>query len=483
MILKKQDKIKKTQKSGPPKGRSRPRTLIRLGIVLLLMAGIYKGISWYRHTLTHESTEDAFIDGHIVQVSPRISGHIVQVKVKDNQWVKKGDVLVELDPADYEIELNAALAVLKSAGVAASMRAVDVDLTTIASQSALDDAQAAVTAAQANVAVAKAQKDTAEGRCEEIQLQIRTAGLDLDLAKAQAQAARAEHVRNQTDLRRYRQMQKTETISKQQVEHMAATTQISAANLAAAKNKIMARETTIQQYQAALATAGNQLAQARAQVRASQSRLEQAKAGLRAAQAGPRQVDQSRSMTRTAKADLEKAEAGVAQARLNLSHTRILAETSGFVSNRSAEPGMFVQKGQSLMAIVSNKVWVTANFKETQLSSIRPGQPVTIRVDTYPGTVFSGRVDSIQHGTGSRFSLLPAQNATGNFVKVVQRIPVKIFLERQEGDRSILLMPGMSAVPEIDTSASQAGPETASSSAVTPPPHQGLAQILKTEER
>ncbi|WP_161626808.1 HlyD family secretion protein [Desulfospira joergensenii] len=445
-----------------PRPASR-RRLIRVASAVFLIAAVAYGGSWYWHALDHESTDNAFVEGHISQVSPRVSGHIVAVKAEDNQWVEKGTVLVELDPADYEIQLNAALAALRSAQVAALMRDADVDLTAIASQSGLNDARASVDMALANVDVAKAQVETAQGRCREIQVQIKTARLDLDFAKSQEEAARAEHFRNLADLERFRHMEKTQTVSRQQVDHMAAAADMTAANLEAAQKRVRAKETMIQQSMAALATAENQLVQARAQVKASQSKLEQSRAGWQAAQAGPKQVDQSRTMTGTAKADIEKAQAQVDQARLNLAHTRIIAETSGFISNRSAEPGMFVQKGQALMALVSKDVWVTANFKETQVARIRPGQPALIRIDTYPDAVIKGWVDSIQHGTGACFSLLPAQNATGNFVKVVQRIPVKIRISQEPTEPGLLLIPGMSVIPEIDVSDPQAAMTSESS--------------------
>ncbi len=444
------------------------RTLLRAGVATALLAALCYGVLFYRHAMTHESTDDAYVDGHISRVSPRVPGHITAVRVQDNQWVEKGTVLVELDPADYRIRLDAALAELAAARTAARMRDVDVDLSDIASRSGLSDAQASVDAARANVEMAQAQVATAESRCREIGIEIKTAELDLALARSDMDAARAENTRNQSDLARYREMAESQTVSEQQVEHMAAEADVSRANLEAARNKIRSRENGIQQYKASLDTAQKQLAQSRARLKASRSELAKSQAGLLAAQAGPKQVDQSRTRTGSAKADIDKAEASVAQARLDLARTKVIAETSGFVANRTAETGMFVQTGQSLLALVSKGVWVTANFKETQLARIRPGQPADIAIDAYPDRIFHGRVDSVQHGTGSQFSLLPSENATGNFVKVVQRVPVKILLNSDHGD--LPLMPGMSAVPEIDIAADPSGYETVGQITTFDPP-------------
>jgi membrane fusion protein (multidrug efflux system) len=228
---------------------------------------------------------------------------------------------------------------------------------------------------------------------------------------------------------------------------------MAAADLNAARSKVATQQSLLKRAEAALKASEDNVHQAEAQTAARQAQLEQANARLTSAQSAPVQVAQSSSRAEGSKADAEKARAEVEQATLNLSYTRIYAPAAGHVTKKNVEPGIFVQVGQSLMAIVPPDVWITANFKETQLTHMRPGQPVTVSVDTYPGETFHGRVDSIQRGTGSRFSLLPPENATGNFVKVVQRIPVKIVFDRPEELAKYLLVPGMSVVPEVNVKA------------------------------
>jgi membrane fusion protein (multidrug efflux system) len=224
----------------------------------------------------------------------------------------------------------------------------------------------------------------------------------------------------------------------------------------------MARSDTItpQQLDHAMTsarTAENKVRQAKAQAAARKAQLEQANARLASARSAPAQVAQSTSRAEEAKADAAKARAEVDQAALNLSYTRIYTPAAGYVTHKNIEPGVFVQVGQSLMAIVSPEVWVTANFKETQLTHMRQGQPVEISVDAFPDQTFHGKVDSVQRGTGSRFSLLPPENATGNFVKVVQRIPVKIVFDHPEGLAAFRLVPGMSVIPQVNIK--DAGPQ------------------------
>ena len=228
---------------------------------------------------------------------------------------------------------------------------------------------------------------------------------------------------------------------------------VSAADLAAAEKKVETYRSMRRQAQAALKAAEDNRRRADAQVTASRAQLDQSGARLAAARSAPQLVAQSRSRADVSQADVERARAEAAQARLNLSYTRIYAPADGFVTKKAVEPGASIQVGQSLLAIVPRKGWVTANFKETQLTRMRPGQPVEIKVDAYPDITFKGHVDSIQHGTGARFSLLPPENATGNYVKVVQRVPVKIVFDASADTAKVLLAPGMSVVPDVDIAA------------------------------
>ena len=388
------------QQTGPGDGvrPKRPRRrMLMLAAAGLTVVGLAAGIHYYLYAIAHESTDDAFIDSRIVPISPRVAGHVARVHVADNQQVAVGDLLVELDPHDFQARLDAAKATLDAAEAAQHSRDIDVDLTAVTAQAGLNEAEQAVAAARAA----------------------------LDQAQAETLAVEAKYQQAAQDLKRYQEMAQSNTISPQQLDQAVTTARMAEGNLR----------------------------QAKAQAAARKAQLAQANARLASARSAPAQVALSTSRAEASKADAAKARAEVQQATLNLSYTRIQAPVAGYVTRKNVEPGAFVQVGQSLIAIVSPEVWVTANFKETQLTHMRPGQPVAISVDTYPDQTFHGRVESIQRGTGARFSLLPPENATGNFVKVVQRIPVKIVFDRPQELAAYRLVPGMSVVPEVDIKA------------------------------
>jgi membrane fusion protein (multidrug efflux system) len=436
-----------TRRNGP---RRRLLGLAAAGLVLVSLA---VGIPYYMYAISHESTDDAFIEGHIVPISPRVSGHVSRVHVTDNQKVAAGDLLVELDPRDFQARLDAAQASLHADESANRSRDIDVKLTSITTAAGLDEAKAAVAAAGAMVQNAWALAAAAKSQQGEAQAQAGFAKASLEQSQAETMAEEAKFQQASLDLKRYQEMAQSNTISPQQLDHAMTAERMARADLDASRSKVATQQSMVQRAEAGLKAAEDNVHQAEAQVAARQAQLEQANARLTSAQSAPVQVAQSSSRAEGAKADVEKARAEVEQATLNLSYTKIHAPADGYVTKKSVEPGAFVQVGQSLMAIVSPHVWVTANFKETQLTHMRPGQPATVSVDTYPDVTFHGRVDSIQQGTGSRFSLLPPENATGNYVKVVQRIPVKIVFDRPEELAKYLLAPGMSVVPEVDIKA------------------------------
>jgi membrane fusion protein (multidrug efflux system) len=444
-----QKKIKaaRTRRNGPR------RRILGIAVVVLALVGLVVGASYYLYAISHESTDDAFIDGHIVAISPRVSGHVIRVYVNDNQKVSAGDLLVELDPHDFQARLDGAKASLDAAEAASRSRDIDVNLTSITATAGLDEAKAAVTTAEAMVQNAKALAAAAEGQQRGAQAQVAFAKAALDQSRAEVVSVGAKYQQSSQDLKRYEEMAKSNTISPQQLDHAVTAERVASADLNAARSKVATQQSLLQRADAALKSAEDNVSQAQAQVAARLAQREQAKARLTSARSAPVQVAQSRSRAEASNADVETARAEVEQATLNLSYTKIHAPVDGHVTKKSVEPGVFVQVGQSLMAVVQPAVWVTANFKETQLTHMRPGQRATVTVDTYPGVTFHGYVDSIQRGTGSRFSLLPPENATGNFVKVVQRIPVKIVFDRPEELAKHLLVPGMSVVPEVDIKA------------------------------
>ena len=416
----------KTEPYGTYKVNSgRKRILVGGTAGIVMLVGLVFALSEYIYARAHEVTDDAFIDGSIVPISPRVNGHVVKVYVHDNQRVETGDLIVALDPRDFQARFDAADAALKAAKAADQAQNAVLELTRITATADQDEAREGVTAAQAAI--------------QESEAQLTLAQAALDQAGAEADAARVRHQRDATDLERYRQLAKTQAVSAQELDHVRAAAQIAAADLAAVRKKVTTQQAKVRETEAILA--------------ASRAQLQQARARLAAAQSAPQRIRQSRSQANVSRADIDKAGAEMAQARLALSYTKIYAPRDGFVTKKGVEPGQFVQAGQSILAIVPREVWVTANFKETQLTRMQPGQPVEITVDAYPDLVFHGHVDSLQHGTGARFSLLPPENATGNYVKVVQRIPVKIVFSQPQENAQVLLAPGMSVVPKVNVNA------------------------------
>jgi membrane fusion protein, multidrug efflux system len=339
----------------PPRKRGRKQKMLLAGIagLVILIAVI---LFYFIFIAPYESTDDAFIDGYVTLISSRVPGQVARLAITDNQEVKEGDVLVEIDPRDYE---------------------------------------ASLAQAQADLAAANSQLDQAGA-------QVKVSEAKVVQAQAAVTAAEAEDQRADDDLKRYENVE-SRAVSK------------SAFDLA------------------------------RAQARSATANLEAAYSQVKAAEA---EVALSKAAVETANAAVQQAGARLQQAELNLSYTKIIAPLDARVTARTVQPGNYVQPGQALLALVPKDVWVTANFKETQLTYMKPGQPVQLSVDAYPGRKFKGRVDSLQAGTGARFSLLPPENAVGNYVKVVQRVPVKIIFDEPLPD-DLDIAPGMSVVPKV----------------------------------
>jgi membrane fusion protein, multidrug efflux system len=393
---------------------------------ILAVAGLILAVSVFaawRYFAVRESTDDAQIDGHIVPVSTRVGGTVIEVAVRDNQQVEAGTVLVRIDPKDYQVAVDKAKADLANAQAMALAATTGVPIahTTTGSQVSASEAQvemeqAGILAAEKQVAAAHARASASEAR----------------LAEAQANYTKAAR-----DLDRMKQLIAKDEISQQQYDAAVAAAEASQAAVASA------RADTTESEQAAL-VAESRLAQARAQ-------LNRAHAELASARTGPEQVTVTRAHASSAQARVEEAQAALAQAELNLSYTTLKAPVSGQVSRKSVESGQVIQAGQPLLALVPlEDIWVTANFKETQLKNMRPGQPATISVDAFGGRKYRGHVESIAAATGEKFSLLPPENATGNYVKVVQRVPVKILFDKGQ-DPEHLLRPGMSVTPTVVT--------------------------------
>jgi membrane fusion protein (multidrug efflux system) len=361
------------------------------------------------------------VDGHVSAVASKVSGTVVEVLVKDNQAVKAGEALLRIDPRDYQVKVKiAAAAVVQAQSQARSAHAV-VPWTTEATES--------------GVAAATAHLADANAELERARLSVESAsGPDLAFAEANVRTRQASHERAQADLARMKPLVEKAEISRQQFDAYTAAARVAESELQAAQEKLASARKDVPIKQASLAAA--------------QTRVQQAQAAVENAGANRRQVPVRAADAGTASAAVEAARANLEQAELQLSYTTIYAPVSGVVTRKSVEQGNVVSPGQSLMAIITlDDVWVTANFKETQLSEVRPGQRAEIKIDMYGSTV-SGRVDSIASATGSRLSLFPPENATGNFVKIVQRIPVKILLDKSA---DLTLRPGMNAEVAIFT--------------------------------
>jgi len=340
----------------PAKPARRPWAWALMGAAAV--AATAAGVFYYIHGLAFESTDDAFIEGHVVPVSARVSGHVAKVYVEDNQLVKTGDLLAELDPSDFGTRLTAA-------------------------EAALQVAQATSQARATGVAAALA---------------------ELEQTKADMAAAEARQQRANALLKRIESLVPERAASQDSLDAATAAANVAQADVTAMRERIKAK----------------------------QSAIEQAKSAVTAADSGVRQ-----------------AEAELKQAKLNQGYTKIYAPIAGHVTRKSVEAGAFIQVGQPLLALVDPDVWVIANFKETQLAKVRPGQPVVVTVETRPDVKFAAHIDSIQRGSGARFSLLPPENATGNYVKVVQRVPVKIVFDDLKQIEQYGLGPGMSVVPKV----------------------------------
>jgi membrane fusion protein (multidrug efflux system) len=372
---------------------------------LAVIAGV---LLLVRYLASYEGTDDAQVDGHVNSVSARVSGHVVKLNVGDNQYVEQGAVLVEIDPADYEVAVAQARAEYADARAQADAAGINVPISSVSTTSQVSGAQAGVASAKAGVAAARRQFES---------------------AKSQVAEAEANNVKAQNDLVRYQQLIDKQEISQQQFDQAVASARAAAATVQAARASADAYEAQIQQ---------------------AQSKVDQAGADLRTAATAPQTMRVIRARALSAQANAERKKAELDQAELNLQYTKVLAPVSGAVTNRTVEVGQNIQPGQEMMKIVplgEGDLWVTADFKETQLKKMKPGLRADISVDA-TGKTYKGHVDSVAGASGARFSLLPPENATGNYVKVVQRIPVKIVFDPGE-TKGHELRPGMSVVPKV----------------------------------
>jgi membrane fusion protein (multidrug efflux system) len=406
--------VSDSEKGGTQVSRTRrtlqdhPRKALAGFIILLVVVAV--AVHFIRDAFVFESTDDAQVDGHIMPLSARISGYVLKVPVMEGQLVQAGDVLVTIDPQDYQISVNQAQAALADALASAASSRYNIPITSITAHNNMESAGTAVINAQAG---------------------LKAAEQNFESAKAALEQAEANSTKSNADLARYEKLVAKEEISRQQYDAVVA---------AAAANKAAVASAT------ALAHSAEQA------VRQAQGKLLQSSDDLRSAQTAPQQVSLIRARADAADAQVLQRKAQLAQTELNLGYTVIRSPVPGIVGKKSVEVGQNVSIGQELVEVVPlADVWVTANFKETQLDHMRPGQTVEIKLDAY-GRTWKAHVTNIGGGTGSVFSLLPPENATGNYVKVVQRVPVRIDFERAPGEEfnaDGLLKPGLSVDPDV----------------------------------
>jgi membrane fusion protein (multidrug efflux system) len=394
------------------------RVRLIIGAVLLLVLGA--GV-WAWSTAGRESTDDAQVDAHVTQIAARVGGTVTKVAVDDNQLVEAGALLIQLDPGDYQVAVDKARAEFADAEANAVAAQSSVPITSTTAASNVTTARGGITQAQSGVAASEKEIEAARAR--------------LVTAQARLRGDEANAAKSARDVERLRGLLAKDEVSQQQFD---------------------ATSATAEAQKAASDSARSQVAEAEAGIRVAESKLAQARAGedqahaeMQTAQTGPQQIVATKARASQAEAHVLQARANLAQAELNLQYATVKAPVRGIVSKKGINVGQVVQSGQPLLAIVQiDDVWVTANFKETQLKDMRPGQRAVISVDAYGGRQYTGKVDSIAGATGARFSLLPPENATGNFVKVVQRVPVKIVLDPGQ-DPEHLLRPGMSVTPTV----------------------------------
>ena len=412
------------------------RARLLLVAAVLVLAGLGYGAYLWHYSRTHVSTDDAYVSARISPVSARVSGTVAEVLVRDNQDVKAGEVLVRLDPKDFEVALAQGRAAAEAAKGDLENAVVSVPLTDETTRSLADQAEAAVATAEEASRIATHDLEERRGLLKAKQAAEASAAATVRMAEADLERARQDRERTKS-------LVEDRMIAQQDFDHADAAFKSAQAALDVARQRVSQAHEEALQAEATVRSQTATLAQTR-------RRSEEARAALATARSQRQQVKVRQAQVDAARGRLGQASANLRQAELTLEYATIRAAVAGRVTKKSVEAGQVVQPGQPLLSIVNlDDVWVVANFKETALTEVKAGQRATVEVDTHPGVIFKARVDSIQAGSGAVFALLPPENATGNFVKVVQRIPVKLLFEPGENSRH-LLVPGMSVVPTIE---------------------------------
>ena len=407
----------------PKKLTEDPKRFFRFSLIgLISLVLISLGVSWWWHASSIQETEDAFITGHIHQLSAKVSGTVLKVAVEDNQHVSQGQLLVKIDPRDFQISADSA----KAAASKAEKQALEAQSNIVYSSRTAEarHLEASYGIASANAQINKARLSLAEAKA------------GVDMAAAQVQQREAELTRAVADFHRYQALVQDRAVTVQSFETARQNKQVAEANLRAAQENFNQAKIRVGEFQQALADA--------------QAILVRVDGSVQTAAAASAQTETSKLTVSVQQSAAKQAESQYENSLLQLSYTNVVAPVAGTVGHKTVEVGQQTERGQALMSIVSDEKWVVANFKETQLEKMRVGQKVDIRIDAFPNKHFEGTVDSIAPASGAQFALLPPDNATGNFTKVVQRVPVKIVFDPDciKGYEK-LLTPGMSVIPEV----------------------------------
>jgi membrane fusion protein (multidrug efflux system) len=443
------------------------------GIIVLTLISL---LIWWFYLRQFVTTDDAFLEGNITPVSSKLTSQVIKIHVTENQYVKQGDLLIELNPQDAENKLAQAETNLQNVIANKNKAEANLLLTETTGRAKIAQAQAnfqtskntieqnrLVTSSKQNdVQQSRLQTLTAEASLRQAQSQIKAARSEIDKAEAQVNSAKTKYDTMRLNHDRNKKLFESGVISKQELDFSNKEMVEAEAALVAARKEVDIAESRYETAQRQVETekarlnesknriqsAENDLQQSVEQINSSVSQADESAGRLQEANSLPTQTNVNSAEIEIAEAQINQAKAAVRQAETELGYTKIYATQNGYISRKSVQEGQIVQPGQFLLTITQGDIWVIANFKETQIEKMKEGQSVDIAVDAYPGVIFHGRIESFQAATGSRFSVLPTDNADGNFVKVVQRIPVKIIFNEQP-DNKYLLVPGMSVIPKV----------------------------------
>jgi len=409
----------------------RHRRLIGLAVLVALAALGWGGYAWWQ-SFKRVATDDAYVEGSIVIISAKVSGHVAEVHMDDNRAVKVGELLLRIDPRDYQARRDQARAAVGVAFASHQATRSETQLTRETTSAQAEEARA-------TLELAKVAEQGAESAVTEARATVEAKRAAMAALAAEVIGSESTLRQNAREKERMRTLLQGGFVSQRDFDQAEMNAATASATLEATRRRLNQAEKEVQQAEAAIASRVHAVSQAR-------QRINEARAALGRVESQRRQVTVKEAEIERAAASLSQAQADLAFAELQLNHTEVRAPSDGVISKKSVEVGQVVQMGQPLLAIVPlHEVWVLANFKETQLARVKPGMPAEVEIDTFPGQVFHGTVDSLSAGTGARFSLLPPENATGNWVKVVQRVPVKIRLNAKEFGNPHTLRAGMSA--------------------------------------